>query len=89
MTQKPQRGVIRKQQLQDVMNPVLAALHDDLGERSARLLTRYHALHVVPLEYRLNWLETPWYRRLFRTAPKPPEVVETVSPEAAREAGGL
>lgn len=75
---KPQRATIRKQELQDFMNPALAALMDEVGQRATTLITRYHALHVIPLEYEVRWLATPWYKRLFLKKPTPPEVVAEV-----------
>lgn len=76
MTSKPQRATIRKQQLADTMNPVLAAMNDEMGQRSAKLLQRFWALYVHPLEHRVKWLEQPWYKRVGRKMPPLPDIIE-------------
>ena len=47
---------------------VESALDDhnkETAKKMALVLKEFHLKYVTPLEQRVAWLETPWYRRLF------------------------
>lgn len=62
MNRDPQRAV-REGQLNRTLEQFYAEVLTDVGERSKKLLYEYH---TKVLEPRLEWLETPWWRKPFK-----------------------
>lgn len=55
----------RQGAVEDYMVRVTEDLKGELGAKMALLLTTYHLEQVQP---RLEWLETPWYKKLWLRA---------------------